>query len=364
MTDEQAADDVPDGAQLCVAGLDQSGADVVPEPEIAARGFGVARPRLGAALLVLGGGVAQLVIVDPGAGEVGLLSRRRRVAVAELLLDEVEHERGVDDPDPGGEVAPAVMDKGVAAVAGAAAHLAGDANLQRSRVCAGGERVELCVDALGRAAEDARDLVLAVRTEVLAGVRNLFCGVEHGAVVDPDRVGVLVLDDGAVHERSEVLERLLVQVGAGDPLCDRVGELRRDLVHVGEAVGHRDRDLLAGRALGDTRADRFRERELAAEVVGALGRDSEVGADRDDPVGLGQPGAGFPAVAQLLLLVDERQALALVGLGLDPADLVRARLVVEQQDDQALDRRQVFVSRCAGELVRSRWAASSRRCPS
>ena len=159
------------------------------------------------------------------------------------------------------------------------------------------------------------------------------------AVVDPDGVGVLVLDDGAVHERAEVLQRLVVQVGAGDPLRDRLGELRGDLVHVGEAVGHRHRDLLAGRALGDAGADRVGERELAAEVVGALGRDAEVGADRGDPVGLRQPGAGLPAVAQLLLLVDERQALALVGLRLDAADLIRARLVVEQQHDQALDRR-------------------------
>ena len=75
---------------------------------------------------------------------------------------------------------------------------------------------------------------------VLAGVRDLFCRVEYGAVVDPDRVGVLVLHDGAVHECAEVLKRLVVQVGAGDPLRDGVGELRRDVMHVGEAVGHRD----------------------------------------------------------------------------------------------------------------------------
>ena len=48
--------------------------------------------------------------------------------------------------------------------------------------------------------------------EVLAGVRDLLGGVEHRAVVDPDGVRVLVLDDGAVHERPEVLERLVVQV--------------------------------------------------------------------------------------------------------------------------------------------------------
>ena len=44
--------------------------------------------------------------------------------------------------------------------------------------------------------------------------------------------------------------------------------------------------LLAGRALGDTGADRIGERELAAEVVRALWRDAEVGADGEDPVGL------------------------------------------------------------------------------
>jgi hypothetical protein len=49
-------------------GLDQSGADVVPEPEVAARGFGLARAGLCPWLLVLGGGVAERVIVDPGAG--------------------------------------------------------------------------------------------------------------------------------------------------------------------------------------------------------------------------------------------------------------------------------------------------------
>ena len=131
--------------------------------------------------------------------------------------------------------------------------------------------------------------------EVLAGVLDLLCGVEHGAVVDPDRVGVLVLDDGAVHERAEVLERLVVQVGAGDPLRDGLGELRGDLVHVGEAVGHRHRDLLAGRALGDAGADRVGERELAAEVVRALGRDAEVGADGGDPVGLAAARRGPPS---------------------------------------------------------------------
>ena len=116
VADEQPADDVPDGAKLGFAGLDQSGADVVPEPEIAARGFGLARPRLHPARLVLRGGVAELAIVDPGAGEVGLLSRGRGPVVLELLVDEVDHEGGVDDPDAGGEVATAIVGEGVAAL--------------------------------------------------------------------------------------------------------------------------------------------------------------------------------------------------------------------------------------------------------
>jgi hypothetical protein len=127
---------------------------------------------------------------------------------------------------------------------------------------------------------------LAVGGEVGAGVLDLLCAVEHRAVVDPHGVGVLVLDDGAVHKRAEVLQRLVVQVSAGDPPCDRLGELRGDLVHVGEPVGHRHRDLPAGRTLGDTGTDRIGKRELAAQVVRALGRDAEVGADGGDPVGL------------------------------------------------------------------------------
>ena len=58
-----------------------------------------------------------------------------------------------------------------------------------------------------------------------------------------------------------------------------------------------------------------------------------------------------PAVAELLLLVDEAELLALVCLRLDAADLVGARLVVEQQHDQAADRLQSLVAVAAGELV-------------
>ena len=106
----------------------------------------MAGSRLCSALLVLGGGLAELVVIELGAAEVGLLAGRGRVVVCELLADEVEHERGVDDPDPGGEILPAVVDVGVAAVAGAVAHLAGDAELQRPGLGAGGERVERRVE--------------------------------------------------------------------------------------------------------------------------------------------------------------------------------------------------------------------------
>ena len=51
------------------------------------------------------GSVAKLVVVDPRAGEVGLLAGGRGTAVFELLVDEIEHERGVDDPDAGGVAA-------------------------------------------------------------------------------------------------------------------------------------------------------------------------------------------------------------------------------------------------------------------
>ena len=122
--------------------------------------------------------------------------------------------------------------------------------------------------------------------ELGAGARDLLDGVEQRAVVDAHGVGVLVLDEGAVHEGAEVAQRAVVQLGAGDARRDGRGERGRDLVHVGEAVGERDRQLVAGGALGDAGADRFGERELAAQVVRLLGRDAEVGADGGDPVRL------------------------------------------------------------------------------
>jgi hypothetical protein len=52
---------------------------------------------------------------------------------------------------------------------------------------------------------------------------------------------VLVFDDRAVHERAQIPQRFVVQVGAGDALGERLGEVGRDLVHVSETVCHRDR---------------------------------------------------------------------------------------------------------------------------
>jgi hypothetical protein len=50
--------------------------------------------------------------------------------------------------------------------------------------------------------------------------------------------------------------------------------------------------------------------------VRALGGDAEVGAHDEDALVLAQAGAGVPAVGELLLLVDQRELFALVGLGL------------------------------------------------
>jgi hypothetical protein len=125
----------------------------------------------------------------------------------------------------------------------AVAHLAGDPDLERPAVGARDECVELAVEPVDIAAEDRGDLATTRIGEMLPGLLELLRGVEQCAVVDADGVGVLVLDDGAVDERPNIPERLVVQVARGDPLGDRLGELRGDLVHVGELVGHRHRDV-------------------------------------------------------------------------------------------------------------------------
>jgi hypothetical protein len=74
VADEESADDLGKCAELGVRGVDQTGADVVPEPEIAAGRLGVPGPSLRPALLVLCRRVAELIVVDAGAGEVRLLA--------------------------------------------------------------------------------------------------------------------------------------------------------------------------------------------------------------------------------------------------------------------------------------------------
>ena len=321
----------------------------MPEPEVGGEGVGVAGALFGAALAVLFGGGSQLVVVEPGAGEVRLVAGRVVVGVLEVLAYDVEHEDWVDDPNGGGEVAAALVDVGVAAGAGAVAQRCVDADLERLALGAGGQRVELALELGELAAEHAGGLLLRRRCEVGAGLLDLVGGVEQRAVVDADRVRVLVLDDGAVHEGAEVAQRLFVQVGGGDALGDGERELGRDLVHVGELVGHGDRQLVAAGAFGHAAADRVGQSELAEQVVRSSGADAEVGADGGDAVFVGQAGARLPAVAELLLLVGEGELLAAVGLCLDAPDLVVGWLVVEQQHDQAPDGRQVLIAVGAGE---------------
>ncbi len=81
---------------------------------------------LGAAGLVVGGGVAEFVVVDPCAGQVGLLAGGGRVGVVELLVDKVEYERGGDDPDAGRDV-PRVVVRAEARRARRGRHVSSDA---------------------------------------------------------------------------------------------------------------------------------------------------------------------------------------------------------------------------------------------
>ena len=104
--EQQVADDLPERVQLGIAGLDQPGTEVVSEPEVGACRLGVAGPGLRAARRVLGGRVPQLVIVEARAGEARVLAGRGRVALVELLVGEVEHERGVDHQMPAAKSGP------------------------------------------------------------------------------------------------------------------------------------------------------------------------------------------------------------------------------------------------------------------
>jgi hypothetical protein len=56
------------------------------------------------------------------------------------------------------------------------------------------------------------ELSPAGRGELGAGARHLLDGVAQRAVVDAHGVGVLVLDERAVHERAEVAQRACMQL--------------------------------------------------------------------------------------------------------------------------------------------------------
>jgi hypothetical protein len=75
---EQVADDRLERVQLAGGGVHQPGADVMAESEVGADRVGVAGAMPLLALAVVLGGLAQLVVVELGAGEVGLLAGRGR----------------------------------------------------------------------------------------------------------------------------------------------------------------------------------------------------------------------------------------------------------------------------------------------
>jgi hypothetical protein len=122
------ADDRLERLELARRGVHETGAQVVAEAEVAPCRVGLVQAGLLFARLVVARGLAQLVVVEAGSGEERLLACRRvRVVMVELVVDEVEDEERVDDPDAGGEVGSAVVHEREAPGAGAVADLAGDA---------------------------------------------------------------------------------------------------------------------------------------------------------------------------------------------------------------------------------------------
>ena len=141
---EQVADDRLERLKLAGRGVHETGAQVVAEPEVAPCRLGLVQPGLLLARLVVVRGLAQLVVLEAGAGEERVFACRRvRVVVVELVVDEVEDEERVDDPDAGGEVGSAVVHEREAPGPRAVADLAGDAQFQRPCPGARGQRVEL-----------------------------------------------------------------------------------------------------------------------------------------------------------------------------------------------------------------------------
>ena len=230
------------------------------EAEVAAFGLQLPLALFVAALAVGGGRVAQVGGVETGAGEEGLVARRRGLRLlGECLVDGVEHEDGVDDPDAGGEVRSAVVDVGVAAGAGAFAQRVVDAQLRAAVVFARAASASSCASS----SSGAQPSTLAAcrrpsRSRFARACASWAWASSEGAVVDPDGVDGFVFDDGAVHEGAGVAQGGVVQFAGRDPLGDGLGELGGDVVHVGQPVGERDGELAFGGAFGDAGADRLR----------------------------------------------------------------------------------------------------------
>ena len=159
VADEQAADDLPDGAcSWASVGWISPARMSWPRPRLlrvasAWRARASARRCSSSA-----GGVAEFVVVEAAPAKYASSRAGGSSSSLEVFVDEVDHEGGSIDPDAVGEVLAAVVDEGVAAVAGAVADLGGDPDLERSGPGAGGERVELAVELLGLAGEDRREL--------------------------------------------------------------------------------------------------------------------------------------------------------------------------------------------------------------
>jgi hypothetical protein len=77
---QEAADDLAQRMPLVVGRVGQGGTDVVAEAEVAGGRFGLADALGGAPLAVLLCGFAEILVAEPGAGEVALLARGRAVA--------------------------------------------------------------------------------------------------------------------------------------------------------------------------------------------------------------------------------------------------------------------------------------------
>ena len=250
-------------------------------------------------------GFAELGIVELGAGEVGVLRASALSPSPSCSCTRSSMNTGSTTQIPAAKSALGV-DVRIPAVPGSVAISA----VTRTSVLSTGSRgetVEFSVDALMLAAEDARDLVAGRQGEVQACSFDLLDGVEQGRRLRSGRRRC-ARPRRRFGARTRRYPAVPCRAGRWCWSCfaNDFGELRRDLVHVGEAVCHRDRQFFAGRALRDAGADCVGERyQLAAEVVGAPGRCSPRSA-QTSAIRLCSrkpPREGRPAVAELLLLV-------------------------------------------------------------